>query len=148
MNSAVTALKSARVKDYHLDLMFLASKGRKFSFDKVIKMIDDMVGLLKTEQNDDKKKELERTEGELTAEMTDSKDSIAALADEIKSLSAGIVALDKTVAEATENRKEDNSDYKILFAADSAAKEILLALLLTHQRNTPRSPSRVAESLR
>ena len=45
MNSAVTALKSARVKDYHLDLVFLALKGRKFSFDKVIKMVDDMVAL-------------------------------------------------------------------------------------------------------
>merc|ERR1712232_641144 len=30
-----------------------------------------------------------------------------------------------TVAEATANRKEENSDFKTLFASDSAAKDVL-----------------------
>jgi len=50
VNSAVAALKSAGVKDYRLDLVSLALKGRKFSFDKVLKMVDDMVILLGEEQ--------------------------------------------------------------------------------------------------
>ena len=45
VNSAVTTLKSAGVKDHRLDLVSLALKDRKFSFDKVIKMVDDMVVL-------------------------------------------------------------------------------------------------------
>ena len=32
-----------------------------------------------------------------------------------------------TIAEATNNRKDETSDFKTLYASDSAAKEILLA---------------------
>merc|ERR1719352_700672 len=74
---------------------------------------------------DDKKKELERAEGKLTASIADSKESIATLTDEVKTLGANIKALDKSVAEATENRKEENSDFKTLFANDAAAKELM-----------------------
>merc|ERR1719487_532289 len=104
-------------------------------------MIDDMVALLKQEQRDDddkkeycmaqfdtaddKKKELVRAEGKLTVAIDDAKETIATLTDEIKTLGESIVELDKTVAEATANRKEENSDFKTLFASDSAAKEIL-----------------------
>jgi chromosome segregation ATPase len=124
-----------------LDLIMLALHGKKVGFDKVIKLIDDMVALLKTEQQDDadkkeycemqfdqaddKKKALERTEGKLTAAIEDAKETIATLTDEIKALGEGIVALDKSVAEATANRKEENSDFKTLFASDAAAKELL-----------------------
>merc|ERR1719197_26374 len=46
-------------KDYHLDLIALALRGKKVSFDKVIAMIDDMVALLGKEQvDDDNKKEM------------------------------------------------------------------------------------------
>merc|ERR1712113_834401 len=44
---------------------------------------------------------------------------------EIASLNAGIAALDKSVAEATEQRKEEHQDFKDLMASDSAAKELL-----------------------
>merc|ERR1712129_123651 len=44
---------------------------------------------------------------------------------EIAALKAGIKALDKAVAEATEIRKEENADYKELKQSDTAAKEIL-----------------------
>merc|ERR1712205_181732 len=37
----------------------------------------------------------------------------------------GIVALDKSVAEATEQRKEENTEYNELIASDAAAKELL-----------------------
>merc|ERR1712127_164055 len=50
---------------------------------------------------------------------------ISSLAAEIKALSDGIVALDNQVAEATEQRKEENSDYTTLMANNAAAKDIL-----------------------
>jgi len=124
-----------------IDYIMLAIRGKKFGFDKVLKMIDDMVDLLKTEQQDDndkkeycemqfdtaddKKKALERDVGKLETTIEESKENIETLTNEIKALSAGIVALDKQVAEATEQRKEENSDYTTLMANDSAAKELL-----------------------
>merc|ERR1712137_1423865 len=100
----------------------LAIRGKKVNFDKVIKMIDDMVALLKQEQLDDDHKK-EYCEGQF--DLADDKKSIATLADEIKALEKGIKDLDKTVAEATANRKEENADFKTLYASDSAAKELL-----------------------
>jgi len=138
----LTNAKSGRKGDrQRLDFILLALRGKKVDFSKVIKMVDDMVALLKQEQldddhkkeycemqfdlADDKKKALERSEGKLTASIEDAKESIATLADEIKALGEGITDLDKTVAEATDNRKEENSDFKTLYASDAAAKELL-----------------------
>jgi len=74
---------------------------------------------------DDKKKGLERSVSNLEKSIAKGKEGVATLADEIKALQAGIVALDKSVAEATEQRKEENADYTELMASDSAAKELL-----------------------
>merc|ERR1719159_1019684 len=51
---------------------------------------------------------------------------IAATKEEVAALVDGIKALDKAVAEATEQRKEENEDFTTLMAQDSAAKEVLL----------------------
>merc|ERR1719446_2000474 len=120
----------------------MALKGGKVTFEKVISMIDDMVALLGEEQvdDDDKKayceaeidkaedelKELERTVDTLEKEIEDTKELIATLADEIAALEAGIKALDKSVAEATELRKSEHSDYKTLMTDDTNAKQVLL----------------------
>merc|ERR1719231_1329647 len=53
------------------------------------------------------------------------KTSIATLTDEIAALEDGVKALDKSVQEATEQRKEEHEDYNNLIAADTAAKQIL-----------------------
>merc|ERR1719480_211962 len=53
------------------------------------------------------------------------KDAIATLTEEIAALEASIKALDKAVAEATEQRKQENSEFKELMASDPAAKEDL-----------------------
>jgi len=66
---------------------------------------------------DDKKKGLERAVGKLEKSIDVAKETIASLTDEIAALEAGIVALDKSVAEATANRKEENSDYTMLMAS-------------------------------
>merc|ERR1719301_88313 len=50
---------------------------------------------------------------------------IATLASEIKALTEGIEALDKEVAEATEQRKEENEEYTSTMAANSAAVELI-----------------------
>merc|ERR1719326_1569390 len=137
---ALAAIRSAP-RSIHLDFIALAIQGKKIGFEKVIKMIDDMVVTLKTEQSDDdnkkeycaaqfdqsddKKKELERAISDLDTAIADAKDGIATLKDEIKALGASIKALDKAVAEATEQRKEENEDFTELMAADSAAKELL-----------------------
>merc|ERR1719215_271505 len=57
--------------------------------------------------------------------MATAGEAIATLKDEIKALEAGIKALDKSVAEATEQRKAENVEYKELMAADTSAKELL-----------------------
>jgi peptidoglycan hydrolase CwlO-like protein len=137
--SALAALHGS--KDYRLDLISLALKGRKVSFDKVIKMIDEMVALLGEEQktDDDKKekceadidatedkhKELNVAIADLDKAIEETKESIATLTDEIAALTKGIKDLDKSVAEATENRKEDHEDYVTNMAANNAAVELL-----------------------
>merc|ERR1719363_29005 len=74
---------------------------------------------------DDKKKALERTVSQEEAAIATTKDAIATLTEEIAALEAGIKALDKSVAEATEQRKNENEEFKELMASDTAAKEVL-----------------------
>merc|ERR1719253_636978 len=104
-------------------------------------MIDEMVVTLKKEQEDDdakkeycevqfdetddKKKALERKISDTETAIAKGNEAIATMTEEIAALKAGIVALDKDVAEATELRKEENAEYKDLMANNGAAKEIL-----------------------
>merc|ERR1719446_1689061 len=94
----------------HLDLISMALSGKKVNFEKVIKMIDNMVSILGKEQldddmkkescerqfdvSDDKKKGLQQDVKDLEATIEDSTESIATLTEEIKALSEGITALD------------------------------------------------------
>merc|ERR1719226_303350 len=80
---------------------------------------------LQFDNADDKKKALERTVSQEKNAIATAKEAIATLVEEIATLEAGIGALDKSVAEATEQRKQENAEYKELMAADSAAKEVL-----------------------
>merc|ERR1719473_2104907 len=104
-------------------------------------MIDDMVALLKQEQVDDdskkeycniqfdslddSKKELERSISDSEVAIEDAKEGIKRVTGELESLAAGIKALDKSVAEATENRKAENTEFTELMAQDTAAKDLL-----------------------
>jgi hypothetical protein len=128
-------------KNYHLDLISLALRGKKVNFDKVIAMIDEMVALLKQEQlDDDSKKEmcemqldkaeddlkvLEQTVSDLEKSMEEGKEEIATLTDEIAALTKGLKQLDKQVEEAMETRKEEHEDYVNEMAANTAAKELI-----------------------
>merc|ERR1719387_2584330 len=141
---ALNVVKRALAHSKHraqFDLIALALAGRKISFAKVLKMIDDMVAMLKEEQldddhkkeyclmqfdvTDDKKKALEREMSLQASAIDKAKEAIATLTEEMAALEAGIKALDKAVAEATEQRKEENEDYTALMASDTAAKDLL-----------------------
>merc|ERR1719460_2814606 len=141
---ALVALQQANQgdkQDYRINLISLALKGKKVSFDKVLKMIADMVALLKKEQHDDNDKKeyceklIDQTEDNLKAlelsvsdlgkAIADYKESIATLTEEIEGLEDGIKALDKQVAEATEERKTEHEENVETLANDNAAKEII-----------------------
>merc|ERR1719305_274409 len=100
-----------------------------------------MIGTLKEEQADDdnkkeycaqafdsaddKKKSLERALSDAETAIADAKEGLATTADEIAALTAGINALDKSVAEATEQRQKEHAEFNALISSDSAAKELL-----------------------
>merc|ERR1719229_1595327 len=53
-------------------------------------------------------------------------EGISKVTEEIAALETGIKALDKSVAQATGQRKEEHEEYEALVQSDSAAKELLL----------------------
>merc|ERR1719473_560640 len=124
-----------------IDFIALSLRGKKIGFEKVLKMIDDMIKQLKTEQTDDdekkeycadefdkaddKKKVLEKGVADLKTAIEDAKEGIQTTTGDIAALKTSIKSLDKAVAEATEQRKEENEDYTALMASDTAAKELL-----------------------
>lgn len=124
-----------------LDFIALALHGKKVNFDKVVKMIDDMVSTLHGEQADDqdkksyctkqfdssndKKKGFERSAADLDTAISKGHDAVNTLKDEIEALENGIKALDKEVVEATEQRKTENKDYADMLASNAAAEKLL-----------------------
>merc|ERR1719240_2318189 len=100
-----------------------------------------MIALLGKEQtDDDNKKEyceklIDKTEDDLKSlelhvsdlgkAIADYKEQIATLAEELAALAAGIKALDKQVAEATEDRKEEHEENVATLSNDNAAKELI-----------------------
>merc|ERR1719321_1661518 len=129
---ALIAGVAGKAKDVHLNLMLytLGSKLKLKSaggFDDVIKMIDDMVVLLGKQQAEDAKQktycedEFEKAADEEAASKTklaqtgaalsEQTDTIGTLMEEIAALTTSIEALDKSVADATEQRKEEHALY-------------------------------------
>merc|ERR1719492_267743 len=104
-------------------------------------MIDEMVATLKTEQADDdhkkeycnvqldttedKKKVLETSVSDREVAIENAKEGIAKSTEEIAALKAGIKELDNMVLEATEQRKDENGDFKEKMASVTAAQELL-----------------------
>merc|ERR1719272_486376 len=125
------------------DLRFLelALMGKKVDFTKVLKMIDEMVNILKQEQVDDEAKkeycrmQLDAVEDksktvtgvihDLEVDIDEKIGAMATLKDELKVHNAAIRELDKLVAEATGQRKDENTEFTQLMSDDTAAKELL-----------------------
>merc|ERR1719421_1807977 len=141
---ALKTLSAARrtgQNNVDLDLIELALHGKKVSFDKVIKMIEDMVVLLGKEQveddnkktyceaefdkADDKKKQLEWNIEDLGKVIDDIKETMTTIKEEIKALEDGIVKLDREVAGATEQRKKEHGEFEAMLAANQGAIKLI-----------------------
>merc|ERR1719181_813588 len=104
-------------------------------------MIDNLVKTLGQEQvtddekkqyclseldaSEDKKKGLEADISDLSKAIADGEEAVTALAAEIKALTKGVKDLDKSVADATEQRKNEHSDYVATLSSNNAAKDLL-----------------------
>jgi len=135
------ALGTNQMNDPRINLIAMALKGHTKGFEKVLKMIDEMVKLLGDEQvDDDSKKDyceskLDKAEDDMKilqttikdnkAGIAEGKDTVATLTKEIAALIAGIKELDSQVDTATANRKAENAEYEELVASNTAAKDIM-----------------------
>merc|ERR1719155_200627 len=107
---ALSTLKSAGSKDPRIDLVQIALQGGKNGFEKIIKMIDELVVILGKEQkadddkkqycdaefdkSEDKAKELKLDIGDTEKAIDDNEETIAHLEKEIEALTEGIKELD------------------------------------------------------
>jgi hypothetical protein len=121
--------------------MLSALRSGVHGFEKVVGMVDGMVGVLEEEQGKDDKTdvwclaELDKTKDEAKATEVDisdletaideMRDAIATVTGEMDDLKAGLVELDKDVAEATEMRKKEHEESLSEAAANGAAVELL-----------------------
>merc|ERR1719171_3374491 len=124
-----------------LKMILMMLKSKSGGFGKVTEMVKNMVTVLEKEQAEaDTKKdfcheELHKAQAEelaIKGEVKDSvtdidekADAIASVKAEIEALQAGVVALDKMVAGATEQRKSEHAEYTSTRAANSAALELI-----------------------
>jgi len=142
---AIAAIQAATIsprgKSLHLNCVLLALRGKKTGLDGIITMIDSMVVNLRSEEAqdvskkayfskeldtpNDKKTGLEGSISDMETAMDDTRESISAISEDIKTLQDGIKDLDKSVAEATEQRKAEAQGFTELMAAERAAKEVL-----------------------
>jgi chromosome segregation ATPase len=143
--AAVAALRKAKTSGAGVNPKYsfiaMALMGKKVGFEKVLKMIDEMVVTLKTEQKDDDakaewcKEEFDSTEDSvkdtkrliegISTKISETEEAIKTTTEEIETLKADITALDKAVAEATEQRKAEHADFVQTHAENSAAVQLL-----------------------
>jgi len=139
----LAVLKQARAggSDPRVDFLEVALHGGKVGFEKIIKLIDELVVTLQKEQKEDDAKkdycetEIDKTEdtkkvlenkvSDLETAIDDASENINNLKAEIEALDDGIRALDKEVEEATENRKEEHDDFTATYAGNAAAVDLL-----------------------
>merc|ERR1719379_1591991 len=135
------AMGSDKAHSVNRRLILTALRSGTGGFEKVNTMIDGMNEVLEGEQvADDKqdvwclaeldkaKDEAKATEvdvGDLSAGIDEQRDSIATTASEIEELKKGLEELDKDVAEATEQRKDEHAEYIDTAAGNQAAVELL-----------------------
>merc|ERR1719454_633732 len=126
-----------------LALIQYSLKAKAVDFSKVLAMIDGMAKVLGKEQTDDdaQKKFCDEDLAKSEAEKASTEEAIATsaasieemtsssenLAEEIATLQSDIKALDKAVAEATEQRKEEHGEYLTFQTENSAAVQLIEA---------------------
>merc|ERR1719420_2503187 len=140
---ALAALKKMKdpTQSRDLALISMALRGKKVGFEKVIKMIDDLVAQLGKEQEDDDahkawcEKEFDTTDDTikglkrriagLETKISETETGIATLIDELAILKQGIKDTDKAVEEATTQRKDENKEFVASAAENNAALQLL-----------------------
>jgi len=150
-NKAVALLSAAAKKDHSPQLNLLlytlnsklkmSLKAKVQGLGSVVKMIDDMVVILGKDQKDDDtsktfcEDELEKTadeqkastdkKGQVEAALAETADAASQLGDEIAQLKQDITDLDKAVAQATEQRKEEHEDFGASTQLNEAAVQLV-----------------------
>jgi chromosome segregation ATPase len=110
-------------------------------FSSVLKMIDDMVTLLKKEQEDDtkhrdwcngefdqsgdEKKDLTLKVEALVSSISELKDEISNLGKSISDAQSRIADIDTSVAEATAQRKKEHAEYTQMVQLNQAAIQLI-----------------------
>jgi len=146
---ALLAVAASKNKSTQLSLLLFTvrsklhsrAKGETESFGEVIKMIDDMVSLLGRHQKEDEKQrgwcttEFDTSADEehaaktklasVVATLDEQNDEVSTLMEEINTLNGEIQNLDKAVAEATEQRKEEHEDYINFIQMSEAALQLV-----------------------
>jgi septal ring factor EnvC (AmiA/AmiB activator) len=139
--SAAAQGSHSRAGVRRLHLISRELRHKKKNFDKVIKMVDDMVALLGGEQTSDdekkkyckeelsesssRKKSLDGEVSDLRTAIEGNEAKITALKAEILKLENEITDLDKEVVERTDLRKDEHAEYVESMASSSAAKDLL-----------------------
>merc|ERR1719240_1186830 len=141
MEQKALAILAQAPRSPRVDLLEVALRGGKQGFGKIIKMIDNLTAELNKQQKDDddkkeyceseldkaedKKKGLAQDISDIETAIDDETESISTHKTEIEALDDGIRALDKEVAEATENRQSEHEEFKATYAANTAAVDLL-----------------------
>merc|ERR1719454_2068092 len=124
-----------------LELIELSLKANKVDFSKILAMIDGMVQVLHEEQKDDdtqktfcdsdiekstrEKKDTEEAVAASQAFIEETTAESATTGEEIVALQKEIKALDKAVAEATEQRKEEHAEFLVFQQQSNAALQLI-----------------------
>merc|ERR1719379_2891355 len=124
-----------------LALIQFALKAKAVDFSKILAQIDGMVKVLADEQatddetksfcseeitkKDAEQKDTEEAIAQSTAAIEEMTEESATLASEIASLQKEIKALDKAVAEATEQRKTEHSEFLTFQTENNAALQLI-----------------------
>jgi hypothetical protein len=124
-----------------LELIELSLKAKKVDFSKILAMIEGMAQVLHEEQKDDdtqktfcdsdiekstrEKKDTEEAVASSQAFIEETTAESASTAEEIVSLGKEIKSLDKAVAEATEQRKEEHAEFLVFTQQTNAALQLI-----------------------
>jgi len=139
--SALEALSAIKSPSAQMSFIALALQGKKAGFEKVIKLIDEMVVTLGAEQKDDdtqrdwcnkefdtsedKEKDTKRAIATLETQIAETADAIETLTGELSALAQKIKDLDAMVAEATDTRKAEHALFVQTSAENNAALQLL-----------------------
>jgi chromosome segregation ATPase len=139
----VSLAQTSRSHQTQMSLITSALKSKAVDFSKITEMIDGMVDVLTKEQGDDdqqktfcddefeksadEKKDTEEKLASLAASIEEMTATVSTLSNEIDTLQVEIKALDKAVAEATEQRKSEHAAFVQAQAENQAATQLVEA---------------------